>query len=254
MRKVLLLKTKTTPSDPYENLLKKENIKHHFIPLLTHKHLPEKCINLFRADIDSIDYLIITSQRAVEALEQSILPSLDEVVINKILNKPIFTVGPATAEFLKRIGFNDIKGGNDAGNGSILSDLIMAESEEKYKTNKKGIFLVGEIRKDVIPRKLIPNGYNLEEIEVYTTKSMDNIIERFNEKMNLINYKEGEVPYVVFFSPQGTEDIIKTDFTRATIISIGPTTKEYLENNNIKVNGVCKKPNADSLLELLNNL
>lgn len=254
MKNVILLKTKTTPSDPYENLLKNEGIQHNFIPLLTHKHLPEKCIDLFKADIDGIDYLIITSQRAVEALEQSILPSLDQTTIDKIMNKPIFTVGPATADFLQRIGFKNIKGGNDAGNGSILSDLIMNEPEEKYKTNKKGIFLVGEIRKDVIPRKLIPNGYDLEEIVVYTTKSMDNIIERFNEKMEPTNYQQGQKPYVVFFSPQGTEDIVKTDFSKSTVISIGPTTKEYLEKNDIKVHGVCKKPNADSLLELLNSL
>ena len=254
MKNVILLKTKTTPSDPYENLLKKESIQHNFIPLLTHKHLPEKCIDLFKADIDGIDYLIITSQRAVEALEQSILPSLDHTTTDKIMNKPIFTVGPATADFLQRIGFKDIKGGNDAGNGSILSDLIMNEPEDRYKINKKGIFLVGEIRKDVIPRKLIPKGYDLEEIVVYTTKSMDNIIERFNEKMEITKYQKGQKPYVVFFSPQGTEDIIKTDFTKSTVISIGPTTKEYLEKNDIKVHGVCKKPNAASLIELLNSL
>ncbi|CAI8497995.1 unnamed protein product [Hanseniaspora opuntiae] len=252
MKNVLLLKTKTTPTDPYENLLNKESINHSFIPLLTHKHIPENCINLFKTDIDNIDYLIITSQRAVEALEQSILPALSESIIEKIFNKPIFTVGPATADFLKRIGFNDIKGGIDAGNGSILSDLIMDQPDEKYKTNKKGIFLVGEIRKDVIPRKLIPKGYDLTEIEVYATKAMDNIKERFNAKMNLED--NDIVNYVVFFSPQGTEDIIKSDFSNSVVISIGPTTKEYLEKNDIEVKGVCKKPNADSLLELLNEL
>lgn len=252
MKNVLLLKTKTTPTDPYENILKREDIKHSFIPLLTHKHIPEKCINLFKEEIDNIDYLIITSQRAVEALEQSILPALSESIINKILNKPIFTVGPATADFLKRIGFNDIKGGINAGNGSILSDLIIEQPDEKYKTNKKGMFLVGEIRKDVIPRKLIPKGYDLTEVEVYATKAMENIKERFDAKMDQDN--EDIVNYVVFFSPQGTDDIIKSDFSNSVVISIGPTTKDYLEKNHINVKGVCQKPNADSLIELLNEL
>ncbi|XBW35874.1 hypothetical protein QEN19_001446 [Hanseniaspora menglaensis] len=245
MKNVLLLKTRTVPTDPYHDILSKHNIAHHFIPLLTHKHLPDECVKKFQQDHESIDYLIITSQRAVEALQQSILTELDSEVVEYLFSRPIFTVGPATAVFLQNVGFTNIKGGNEAGNGSILADIISNEEDGAYK-NKTGLFLVGEIRKDVIPRKLIPAGFNLTELVVYTTTSMDNIAERYFACL-----KPDCNNIVVFFSPQGTEEIVKSIGNDLSVLCIGPTTEEYLLSKNIKVDGVCEKPSAEALLKLL---
>ena len=246
MNNILLLKTKTVPSDPYHELLSKNEITHHFIPLLTHKHLPEECINKFKNNYQNIDYLIITSQRAVEALQQSILPTLDTDVTNYLLKLPIFTVGPATAAFLQKIGFTNIKGGSEAGNGSILADIIINDKEQTNYKDKNGLFLVGEIRKDVIPRKLKPLGFQLTELVVYTTTSMENIMQRYDSKL-----LEDANNIVVFFSPQGTEEIVAKINSNIKVLSIGPTTEEYLEGKKIKVDGVCEKPTAESLLKLL---
>lgn len=245
MQNVLLLKTKTTPNDPYDDLLNESEINHHFIPLLTHKHLPEECLEKLQNQHKEIDYLIITSKRAVEALQQTILPRLSSEIVDYLLQIPIFTVGPATADFLLQLGFTNIKGGSDAGNGSILADIIANDDEGNYR-DKNGLFLVGEIRKDIIPRKLQPAGFKLVEIVVYTTTSMDNIEQRYSEKLsrNCENI-------VVFFSPQGTEDIVKKVGDVDKIISIGPTTEEYLLGKDIKVDGVCEKPTAEALLKLL---
>lgn len=245
MENILLLKTKTVPSDPYHDLLTENSISHHFIPLLTHKHIPEQCIEKLEIDYENIGYLIITSQRAVEALQQSILPKLSNKVVRYLLELPILTVGPATADFLQKLGFTNIKGGSEAGNGSILADIIISDKEINYKA-ERGLFLVGEIRKDVIPRKLKPLGFDITEIVVYTTKSMDCIMERYTDKL-LSNRKN----IVVFFSPQGTEEIVEHIDSCVKVLSIGPTTKQYLIEKNIKVDGVCEKPNAKSLLTLL---
>lgn len=245
MENLLLLKTKTVPSDPYHDLLTENSISHNFIPLLTHKHIPEECIEKLENNYENIGYLIITSQRAVEALQQSILPKLNGKIVSYLLNLPILTVGPATADFLQKLGFTNIKGGSEAGNGSVLADIIIDDKENNYKAGK-GLFLVGEIRKDVIPRKLKPLGFNITELVVYTTKPMDCIMERYTAKL-LPNRNN----IVVFFSPQGTEEIVEQIDSSVKVLSIGPTTQQYLIEKNIKVDGVCEKPNAKSLLSLL---
>ncbi|KAL6941818.1 hypothetical protein ACO0RG_002956 [Hanseniaspora osmophila] len=248
-QKIILLKNKTTPFDPYDDLLSKTGFQPTFIPLLKHTHLPDQCLEILNSkQLLELDFLIITSQRAVECVQQSILNCLSSDDKKLLLSKPVYTVGPATAKFITEVGFEDVRGGLEAGNGSILSDLIINDLKDNNNTSNI-LFLVGEVRRDIIPKKLSPfTNIKLQEVVIYKTECLDDITDRFNE-----HYLPSTKNVVVFFSPQGTEYIIPqlgnlSASETPKIISIGPTTEKYLNSNSIQVDQVCAKPDARSLL------
>ncbi|KAL6944885.1 hypothetical protein ACO0QE_002327 [Hanseniaspora vineae] len=248
-QKIILLKNKTTPFDPYDDLLTKTGFQPTFIPLLKHTHLPNQCLEILNSEqLLELDFLIITSQRAVECVQQSILHRLSKDDKKLLLSKPVYTVGPATAKFITEVGFEDVRGGLEAGNGSILSDIIIDDLKNNSGTSNI-LFLVGEVRRDIIPKKLSPyTNINLQEVVIYKTECLEDISDRFNE-----HFAPSAQNVVVFFSPQGTEYIIpqlqNLDANEVPkIISIGPTTEKYLISNSIKVDQVCAKPEANSLL------
>lgn len=245
---IILLKNKTTPADPYEEIIQTQGHSPHFIPLLRHTHLDKDKIVEYLTDVDFLgcDAFIITSQRAVECFNECMGMIKDNEIASRIFSKLGYTVGPATAEILGQSGFKDVRGGKNAGNGSILADIIMQE----MLPNKKVIFFTGEIRKDIIPRKLIKAGFDLKERVLYRTEARNDIVVNFQETCDIV----AKTPsWLVFFSPQGTESIVEylvnSDNHGFKIASIGPTTEEYLEEKGIKPLVVAPKPDSKSLLE-----
>lgn len=252
-KSVILLKNETTPKDPYKEIFEEKSLDAFFVPLLVHNPInhveivsfltSEKYINEFKA-------FIITSQRCIESLDLVLSLIKDQSVLDRILSKPAYTVGPATYDVLSNLGFKDIRGGADAGNGSILSDLIIKD-ELFQEDNKNILFLTGEIRKDIIPKKLLSSGFDLIELVAYRTEVMEDVVERYTNIYNSIKDKEHE-KWIVFFSPQGTENITQhlvDNNSNFKIASIGPTTETYLLEKGIKPDFVAKKPTAASLIE-----
>ncbi|KAL6449895.1 HEM4 Uroporphyrinogen-III synthase [Candida maltosa Xu316] len=256
MTNIILLKNPTTPTDPY--LTKFSSIyTPHFIPLLTHthKHKSKTLAYLTSLTFLSIPIFIITSQRAVEMFNECISELSDEIR-EIIFSKTAYTVGPATCEILKRSGFRDVRGGEDAGNGSKLVDFIINDNQPINDTRM--VFLTGEIRKDIIPRKLIGLGYNLEEFVIYKTEKRDDIIENFNSVVNDVVRCDDDCCWVIFFSPQGTEVIVdylrnRKDGKKWKIGVIGPTTEEYLIDCDLKPHVIASKPTPDSLFDCIYN-
>lgn len=178
------------------------------------------------------------------------LEELDIDIRSQILKKIGYTVGPATARILSQVGFNDVRGGENAGNGSKLAEIVMNDVDSNEK--KKIVFLTGEIRRDIIPKKLIGCGYDLSERVIYKTNEREDVKENFLETKK----RASNGGWIVFFSPQGTGSIVeelKHDQTSWKIASIGPTTEEYLESNGLKPNVIAKKPDPDSLYEEIIN-
>lgn len=253
-RNFILLKNKTTPSDPYEETIAQFQHKSHFIPLLNHSHLDKKEIVEFLTCpefVEDTHAFIITSQRAVECFNECMAMIEDDTIKQQLLSKPGYTVGPATAEILGRSGFVDIRGGLSAGNGSILSDIILND----LTPEKKLLFFTGEIRKDIIPRKLISAGFGLKERILYRTESRDDIVDNFEDCCSKLQPTGDN--WLVFFSPQGTESFIEylvnTDNEmNFKVASIGPTTKLYLEEKGVVPSVVASKPTAASLIEVIN--
>ncbi|CAH2353581.1 uroporphyrinogen-III synthase [[Candida] railenensis] len=254
----ILLKNKTTPSDPYEEIISSHEHKSHFIPLLNHSHLDKSEIvqHLISSSFVEDTYaFIITSQRAVECFNECISMITDEEIRQKLFNKPGYTVGPATADILAKSGFLDIRGGLHAGNGSILSDIIIDDLSPPTR-EKKLLFFTGEIRKDIIPKKIKKAGFDLKERVLYRTESRDDIVNNFEECCSNL-HPTGD-NWLIFFSPQGTETFVEylvnsENKLNFKVASIGPTTQLYLEENGVVPCVVATKPTAPSLIEVINN-
>ncbi|GME95855.1 lyase activity protein [[Candida] boidinii] len=269
---VLLLKNKTVPVDPYEvKFNSSNNFIPKFIPLLKHEQLNKLKILSYLTSTDfiqNVEFFIITSQRAIESLNNCIDSINSNDLKSLIYNKKCYTVGPATFKILSDSGFKNVKGGELAGNGLILADLIISDyysnQNDISDININCIFFTGEIRKDTLPKKLINSGFNLTEKIVYKTCPMNDIVERYNNNFNELS--NSDINWLVFFSPQGTESIVNhlklnnnnnnnnnISLKNIKIASIGPTTESYLLQNNITPHVVAKKPDADSLFDSILN-
>lgn len=245
-RRVLLLKNRTTPRDPYYEAFVTAGFDPTFIPLLEHGHVDrEKSIEYLKSS-EFLRYpvVIITSQRAVECLNEC-LEYVDTETRQMIHTKTIYTVGPATTKVLRDAGFTAIRGGSDAGNGLALSDIIIRDVEQG--TPSEMIFFTGEIRKDIIPRRLLSANIALVEKVLYNTRDRPDIVDNFH------SCRHG-AEWVVFFSPQGTDPIVRhlqsqlQEEVMPFVASIGPTTEEYLQLNGLPIHTVAAKPEASSLI------
>ncbi|SCU83304.1 LAME_0C04676g1_1 [Lachancea meyersii CBS 8951] len=248
--KALLLKNKTTPIDAYESDFQQNDYDPVFIPLIQHKHLPTECLNLLKdeAYLSQLQTIVISSQRTVECLNESIIPNLSEYQRKALLQKTVYTVGPATANFLQRCGFTNIRGGEHAGSGSILAELIISDLGSQaieFSKVPSILLLVGETRRDIVPKRLTSVGITSQEVVTYKTQVQDD---------NLARFKLHFSPqcWVVFFSPQGTEEIIEyLKDQEVNIASIGPTTNDFLCSRNVHSKVVSCKPEPKALVQAL---
>lgn len=258
MPKAILLKNKTTPKDPYLENFVSNGYSADFVPLLDHIHMEKaEIIAFLKTDyfLHKTLAFIITSQRAVEMLNEcmSILKHTDPDITQIIYNKPVYTVGPATYRILADAGFVDLRGGDKAGNGCILAQIILnddiytgIEDSDKHIT-----FFTGETRRDIIPKCLLSNNFQLYEKIVYKTLPRDDIVTRFKSAIDNIDQSQRSSSWVIFFSPQGTEEIVsylQRTKDQFNIASIGPTTEKYLLGKNLKPKVVAPKPEPVSLL------
>ncbi|CAK9439624.1 uncharacterized protein LODBEIA_P37240 [Lodderomyces beijingensis] len=260
MTRVIFLKNPSTPTDPYATHFAATSRTPYFIPLLTHTHNDKLATRTYLTShrfLHDTPRFIITSQRAVEMFND-VIQTLPRNAQRIIVAKIGYTVGPATFHLLRDAGFSDVRGGMKAGNGAKLSEMILDDvggsSEERI------VFFTGVVRKDVIPRRLATLA-NFEEFVMYATFERDDIVENF---VNCVENGSGgggedkdKGGWIVFFSPQGTSDIIK--FLKSSkgsgwrIACIGPTTQEYLVANGLAPHVVAAKPDPESLLHAIQN-
>ncbi|XRM40744.1 uroporphyrinogen-III synthase [Aspergillus tubingensis] len=294
---IILLKTKSTPHDNYSDYFHHptSNYTPTFIPVLSHNFHTER-LRSIRALFTSGELLpsqkndrkygglIFTSQRAVEGFGR-VLAELDAdseakaTLKTSSQNLPIYTVGPATSRSLttivdKYLPHASIHGA-DTGNGEALAKYILEHYNSLYTTtsssNPNGedvykpplLFLVGEQRRDIIPRTLMNpdlppgEGVGVDEVVVYETGVMEGfeesfrgVVEREREVMRNNSNTTGEegkgrVVWTVVFSPTGCEGMLrglgylddkggsgwgKVDGERRRffVATIGPTTRDYL--------------------------
>lgn len=129
------------------------------------------------------------------------------------------------------------------------------------------LFLVGEQRRDIIPKTLmdpsLPRDRRIpvEELEVYGTGVMESFEQDFT---NLLKKTEAKaMRWVVVFSPTGCEAMLralgmlgphtgkvttKRRDGKTFIATIGPTTRDFLQNNFGFEPDVCaEKPSPDGV-------
>ncbi|KAK2015353.1 uroporphyrinogen-III synthase HemD [Colletotrichum eremochloae] len=264
---VLLLKTRSLPGDAYEDLFcRKDNgldFEPTFVPVLHHSFQEKGMATirdvLHRRGVNagtngSYGGLIFTSQRAVEAF--SSLVAEKEGTHEKwphLQNVPVYSVGPATTRALKSIPQEPPLKicGDHTGNGDSLAKFILDHYGQWYQdrpTKPPLLFLVGEQRRDIIPKSLmdvdLPSDRRIQvdEVVVYGTGVMESFPHNFAEILKATEDRPAR--WVVVFSPSGCDSMLRGlglldestgkakkdrgEERRTFIATIGPTTRDYL--------------------------
>lgn len=173
----------------------------------------------------------------------------------------LYTVGPATTRTLtplrdKFLPFATIYG-DEAGTGENLAHLILKHYNKRYpltaedSSQKPGLlFLVGEQRRDIIPRTLMSKTLDekqritVDELVGYETTQMEGFEPAFQDvvKKGEELLKDERTPlWTVIFSPTGCDAVLRTlnildngnkdtdsSKRKCRIVTIGPTTRDYL--------------------------
>ncbi|KAL2803039.1 tetrapyrrole biosynthesis, uroporphyrinogen III synthase [Aspergillus granulosus] len=270
---ILLLKTRSSPHDGYDEFFSAQNYTPTFVPVLSHNFHSENLAQI-RALFESghlnpgperrYGGLIFTSQRAVEAFAD-MLAGLDQSLTATASNSlPLYTVGPATARSLTTLRDTHLPHatihGADTGNGENLATFILdhynslfpssaSELDTTSRNTANGrkpplLFLVGETRRDIIPRILmgeptpISRRIGVEEVVVYETGVVTGFESEFEGILENYN-KTAEVVWVVVFSPTGCDAMVRVlrreaekwqegEGRRLFVATIGPTTRNHL--------------------------
>lgn len=246
---VLLLKTKSTPSDGYEEhfsaVKETASFEPTFVPVLEHKFLEEgqdvvksllRDKQIHQESGAKYGGLIFTSQRAVEAFARLVAEGRGKqskdaprkliLMIDleghekwpHLQTVPIYTVGPATSRALRAIPQTPPLNifGSETGNGETLAHYILDHYGKWYNDcdlKPPLLFLVGEQRRDIIPKTLmdpeLPNDGRIQVDELVVYGT--GVMESFEQDFSklLQETEERAVRWVVVFSPTGCEAMLR---------------------------------------------
>jgi uroporphyrinogen-III synthase len=189
----------------------------------------------------------------------------------------MYSVGPATTRALKAIPQAPPLRifGDHTGNGDALARYILEHYGEWYRdhpTKPPLLFLVGEQRRDIIPRTLmddtIPAFSRIEVTEtvVYGTGVMQSFPEDFERILS--STRDRPTRWIVVFSPTGCDSMLKGLGFRldgetgkaverpgqqtAYIATIGPTTRDYLINTfDLEPDVYAEKPSPEGVWQAI---
>lgn len=305
---VYLLKTKSSPNDAYEEhftTLQDGHFKPIFVPVLDHM-FRDDALRTLRLAAERFAFaggsaatarqkatnnqakryggIIFTSQRAVDAFG-TVIAKLDPAKKEMLFDKdmPMYVVGPATAKGVKALGLPCPIIGEQTGNGDALAQFILGwhKTLSKDVTHLNGrklplLFLVGEQRRDIIPKSLrseeLPPSEQIPvtEVIVYETGEMTTFEEDFTELLRAAKVAKVKEQWVVVFSPQGCEAMLsalgwldektgKYSAGRREVVSgpmstsiatIGPTTRDFLvEQFGFEPDVCAEKPSPEGVAD-----
>lgn len=233
---VLLLKTKSTPADNYEDYFRHAGhgaFRPIFVPVLEHRFKQDalQCMrsdilkgafNLHATDLNEYGGIIFTSQRAVEAFTQVVESLRSEGAACDQLLPPslvFYVVGPATARGLRALSLKCKIIGEETGNGEALAKFIL-DSYRAATVGPEGVlrtpllFPVGEQRRDIIPNTLQStelmklHRIKVDELVVYETAEAADFRDNFSSIWYQNRLNGHELQWVVVFSPQGCKAML----------------------------------------------
>ena len=289
---LLLLKTKSMPTDTYEELfttIDRGRYAPVFVPVLEHR-FKRDALDLVTRHVTSRGFVpkarhglaaygafIFTSQRAVEAFAEIVDKTRDEGVfdIDELLpsSLPLYVVGPATARGLRSLRLQCPILGEETGNGEALAAFILEHYNSIHEGASKPpiLFLVGDKRRDIIPKTLQAEELGpekrsiVDELVIYETGEMQSFKENFTALWQTNAAADSKLQWVVVFSPTGCQAMleslglldmatgkIKTVAEKRHILvaTIGPTTRDYLLNQFDFTPEVCaEKPSPEGIAE-----
>ena len=166
----------TRPLEDIQELILKFQELGHVI-----SHMP--VIKIEKVNYKSINFsefngIIFTSSNAIK--------HLDTKLIDK--NKICFCVGSATEKKARSVGFQNVI--STDGNVSNLKELIL---QNFNSSSGKLLYISGEVITNDLDQDLISNGYDVKRIINYSARSIENLDEKFIEKLKL---KMPEIVYI----------------------------------------------------------
>ena len=166
----------TRPLEDIQELILKFQELGHIV-----SHMP--VIKIEKVNYKSINFsefsgIIFTSSNAIK--------HLDIRLIDK--NQICFCVGSATEKKARSVGFQNVI--STDGNVSNLKELILQNFNH---SSGKLLYISGEVITNDLDQDLISNGYDVKRIINYTAKSIENLDEKFIEKLKL---KMPEIVYI----------------------------------------------------------
>lgn len=288
---ILLLKTKSVPTDTYEELFLTYDNQGYapvFVPVLEHRFKPD-ALNTVRQHIlnrglvptlqnglATYGALIFTSQRAVEAFNEVVedirkeRTSVDDLLPESL---PLYVVGPATARGLRALNLRCPILGEETGNGEALAGFILEHYNSLYPgiPNPPILFMVGDKRRDIIPRTLqseqLPSDRSarVDELVIYETGEMRSFKSNFTDIWQANAVSGRKCQWIVVFSPTGCQAMLESlglldvetgkakkiaSGRDVLILTIGPTTRDYLMNEfDFVPDVVAEKPSPEGIAE-----
>ncbi|EAW06908.1 uroporphyrinogen-III synthase HEM4 [Aspergillus clavatus NRRL 1] len=219
---ILLLKTKSSPHDGYEEFFSAQGFNPAFVPVLEHRfnqpnlHIVKQLFesgSLSAGSDRKYGGLIFTSQRAVEGFARLISTEIDESITEQASHSLVlYSVGPATSRSLTTLRNSHLPHatvhGADAGTGAVLAQTILEHYNALYadadadtgtdtdtaRNKPPLLFLVGETHRDIIPKTLtsvsLPprRRIGVDELIVYGTGVMESFEGEFRAAV-----REGKV-------------------------------------------------------------
>ena len=166
--------------DIQELILKFQELGHvvSHMPVIIIEKVNYKSINF-----SEFSGIIFTSSNAIKYL--------DTRIIDK--NKICFCVGSATEKKARSVGFQNAISAD--GNVNNLKELIL---QNFNPSSGKLLYISGEVTTNDLDQDLISNGYNVKRIINYTTRSIENIDEKFIEKL------KQKMPDIVYIYSQNS--------------------------------------------------
>jgi uroporphyrinogen-III synthase len=249
---ILLLKEKAkNHPDPYETHLTEHKFNCLFVPVLEHclTHI-EDLRSMLNNKGEIYTGLVVTSKRAVYALSQA-WQSLDTTARQTWIERPVFTVGPSTANLVRELGLRPV--GETSGCAQKLGqEIIQQLQDSRYQKPVRLLFLVGDKRRDELPAMMKNASIIMDEILVYETQLRKDLEDAIQDIISTLSQEN----WVVVFSPSGSKalDILyhhlqKKNYSKPRIAAIGQTTSKHLKDRGYEVDAVADKPDAYYLRE-----
>jgi len=263
---VLLFRTPAKiETDPYCKVAKECGMQPFCLPVLEFTMINEDELNAALSRPDLYCGLIVTSQRAVEALQRS--HQQHTAVWHQWCSNPCFVVGKATSSAASAIGLQCV--GESSGSAQSLLPHIV-EHAVKHK-DKSVLFLCGNLKKETIPVSLSDQNVPFTSITVYETRccsglqaSLANYLQTIDVLDNKSNTPCSKLTLcpnvVVYFSSSGvqfTKDMwssLNVDVNLFKWIAIGETTSSELQQTGFKVAAMADMPNPEGLRNALTSL
>jgi uroporphyrinogen-III synthase len=197
----------------------------------------------------------------------------------------LYTVGPATTRLLTPLRDQYLPQarivGEEAGTGEKLALIILNDYNNTWHHINKPkpglLFLVGEQRRDIIPRTLMSDSLEehrrirVDELVVYETTEMPGFEASFRDAVmsgeKVLNDNDNDsdslaAMWVTIFSPTGCDAVLRVleelsssgieQKKKCLIVTIGPTTRDHLRiKYGVEPDAVAETPNPEGVGEAI---